>query len=77
MPFLESWIFYSCLNVVNHYDEALEMFPALKADPGFMAQYDGKKGELVDLARNQVCLLNPSNALKILISPGSTRSAYT
>jgi hypothetical protein len=60
---LESWIFSSCLNVINHCDEVLETLPTLKADPGFIVQYAAKKGELVDLARNQVCLPNPSNAL--------------
>jgi hypothetical protein len=56
------------MNVINHCEEVFETLPALKADPGFIFQYAAKKGELADLARNQVCPPNPSNAFYDLIS---------
>lgn len=76
--FLESWIYSSCMNIVLHCDEALEKFQLLKGNNGFMVQYAAKKGELIDLARNQLDKIGihlgflPNSAPFSLCSPSIT-----
>ena len=49
--FLESWIFSSCMSVVN---ECEELVPLTSMDDSNTFSFNAAKGELLDLARKQV-----------------------
>jgi hypothetical protein len=53
---MESWIYSACLNTVAQCDRAFAVVKQGSAsDAAFIAQYAAIKGELVELARHQVC----------------------
>jgi len=58
---MESWIYSACLNTVAQCDRAFAVVKqGSAAGATFIAQYAAVKGELVELARNQVCQLHLS-----------------
>jgi trafficking protein particle complex subunit 10 len=55
---MESWIYSACLNTVAQCDRAFAVVKQGSASgAAFIAHYAAVKGELVELARHQVCQL--------------------
>ncbi|KAG8828096.1 hypothetical protein FRC17_007623 [Serendipita sp. 399] len=52
--FLESWIYSASLNIIEQCDEAYAQFTSLHKSSSFIVQYSAKRGELVQLSRNQL-----------------------
>jgi hypothetical protein len=50
--FLESWIYSAALNVTAHCDE---WAVKVQLDGQLLTAFNARKGELLELARNQVC----------------------